>query len=184
MGHIHTNDGEHDHTASAYIVRTDASFDEPRLMLHRHRKLGVYLQFGGHIELTETPWQAVLHELAEESGYRPNELKLVQPTKRITHLDDAVLHPVPFCHNTHNFDAEGQHRHSDIGYLFVADRPPLHPVNDGESEDIVLLSGAELAGMKSPEEIYRNIQQIGSYALGVVSELGERWELVDLAEFH
>jgi len=63
MAHIHTQPGQHDHTASAYIVRTD--FDEPKIMLHLHRKIGKYLQFGGHVELHETPWQAVVHELRE-----------------------------------------------------------------------------------------------------------------------
>ena len=66
MAHIHTQPGQHDHTASAYIIRTD--LDTPRIMLHLHRKIGKYLQFGGHVELNETPWQAVVHELREESG--------------------------------------------------------------------------------------------------------------------
>jgi len=42
---------------------------EPRIILHKHRKLNKLLQFGGHVELDETPWQAVLREIAEESGY-------------------------------------------------------------------------------------------------------------------
>lgn len=46
MAHIHTNPGEHDLTASAFIVRDD--FAKPRLMLHMHKKLGVLLQPGGH----------------------------------------------------------------------------------------------------------------------------------------
>ncbi len=53
MAHIHTQPGQHDHTASAYIFRVD--FDEPKLVLHLHRKINKYLQFGGHIELHETP---------------------------------------------------------------------------------------------------------------------------------
>jgi len=53
MSHIHTNPGEHDQTVSAFIIRTDTA--EPELLLHVHKKLGVLLQPGGHIELNETP---------------------------------------------------------------------------------------------------------------------------------
>lgn len=53
MPHIHTEPGQHDHTASAYIVRLDEA--EPALILHRHKILGQYLQFGGHVELDENP---------------------------------------------------------------------------------------------------------------------------------
>ena len=67
MPHIHTLPGEHDATASAYIVRTDLG--EPAIMLHRHKKLDTMLQFGGHVELHENPLEAIAHELREESGY-------------------------------------------------------------------------------------------------------------------
>ena len=65
MPHIHTKPGQHDHTVSAFIVRLDGK--QPRILLHRHKKSGVYMQFGGHIELHENPWQAISHELLEES---------------------------------------------------------------------------------------------------------------------
>lgn len=35
MSHIHTNPGEHDLAASAFIIRTDAP--EPQLLLHVHK---------------------------------------------------------------------------------------------------------------------------------------------------
>src|SRR3954466_7704978 len=63
MPHIHHEPGQHDFTTSAFIVRTDRS--EPQAVLHEHRKIGKLLQFGGHIELTESPWQALLREVRE-----------------------------------------------------------------------------------------------------------------------
>lgn len=81
MAHIHTEPGQHDHTASGFIVRTDTP--EPTLILHRHKKTGKYMQFGGHIELDETPWQAVRHELMEESGYDLSDLQILQPMQRL-----------------------------------------------------------------------------------------------------
>ena len=45
MAHIHTEPGQHDFTASAFIIRTDTP--EPKLLLHRHKLVGKYLQIGG-----------------------------------------------------------------------------------------------------------------------------------------
>jgi 8-oxo-dGTP diphosphatase len=66
MAHIHTKPGQHDFTASAFIIRIDTP--KPKVLLHMHKKLGVLLQPGGHIELNENPWQAVHHEIEEETG--------------------------------------------------------------------------------------------------------------------
>ena len=72
MPHIHNKPGQHDICVSGYIVKITEG-DEPRIILHKHRKLKMLLQFGGHVELDETPWQAVLREIAEESGYDKNQ---------------------------------------------------------------------------------------------------------------
>src|SRR3712207_4516473 len=102
MPHIHTQPGEHDFTASGFIIRTD--LEEPKIILHMHKKLGVYLQFGGHVETREDPWQAVTHELREESGYDMDQLKVLQPRDSIKRLSGIKLHPTPFYLNTHNFN--------------------------------------------------------------------------------
>lgn len=39
-----------------------------KLMLHRHPKLGIWLPCGGHVEVGESPDQAALREVLEESG--------------------------------------------------------------------------------------------------------------------
>lgn len=72
MPHIHEGDGQHDLTAGAFIIRFDQ--DEPKGLLHFHRKLHKLLPIGGHVELNESPWQAIAHELDEESGYSMSQL--------------------------------------------------------------------------------------------------------------
>lgn len=143
MGHIHTGEGEHDLTASAFIVRTD--FDEPKLMLHLHKKLGVYLQFGGHVEVHEDPWQAITHELLEEAGYEMSQLQLLQPAERLKSLTDATLHPQPVNINTHAIG--DNHYHTDIEYAFIADKEPNHKVEAHEKTEIRMFSRAEIASM-------------------------------------
>ena len=57
MPHLNTGPGEYDLTASALIFRElDGRL---HLLVHRHRKLGLLMQPGGHVERTEDPWAAV-----------------------------------------------------------------------------------------------------------------------------
>ena len=63
MAHIHDQPNQHDLTACAFIIRQVDG--EWRCLVHMHKKLGKLLQIGGHVELHETPWQSVAHELRE-----------------------------------------------------------------------------------------------------------------------
>lgn len=177
MPHIHKNPGEHDHTASAFIVRTD--MEEPCLLLHKHKKLGVLLQPGGHVELNENPWQAICHEIVEETGYELSQLKTLQPKIRMKTLSGAILHPIPVCPNTHNFDAEGNHKHTDEGYVFIADGDPTGQPEEGESSDIRWVSLKELSDLKE-NEIFDNVREVAEFVLDVVLK---EWEAVELTAF-
>lgn len=162
MPHIHTKPGQHDHTVSAYIIRLDG--DEPRILLHRHKKMGVYMQFGGHVELNETPWQAISHELWEESGYSLGQLSILQPKQRITKLTRSTSHPQPVNINTHSVDSEGKHFHTDVVYAFVTYENPRSTPGDGESSDIRSFTKAELQSL-SPQEVFENVREIGQFIL-------------------
>lgn len=171
MPHIHTIPGGHDATASAFIVRTDLA--EPVIMLHRHKKLGTLLQFGGHVEATENPLQAIAHELLEESGYALDQLFLLQPKLRITRLTDVVLHPVPACSFTHRFQGL-DHYHTDTSYAFVTHETPKHDISVGESKDIRTFTVTELESLANGE-ILQNVKEI---ALFVLRKLYIDWEQV------
>ena len=140
MPHIHTEPDQHDMTISAYVIRTNEA--ESKVLVHMHLKHHKLLQVGGHIELNETPWHAVAHELAEESGYTLDELQVLQPDDEPVVVDGAIVHPVPVLMNTHKI-SDG-HYHSDLCYAFVADKPPKLNIADGESADIRWLTLAEL----------------------------------------
>lgn len=100
------------------------------------------MQIGGHIELDETPWQAILHELIEESGFSPEDLDVLQFTADRIDETSNVNHPTPFAMNTHLVGDE--HFHLDICYGFVAKSVPTHSVAEGESDDLRWLSLGEL----------------------------------------
>jgi 8-oxo-dGTP pyrophosphatase MutT (NUDIX family) len=86
-------------------------------VLHWHKRMGGWLQPGGHIDTGETPWDAALRETREETG-----LPVRHPAggPRLFHLD---AHPA------------GPHFHLDLRYLLVsADADPAPP--PGESQQV------------------------------------------------
>lgn len=172
MPHLHTNPGEHDLTASAFVVRDD--FSEPRLLLHSHKLLNVLLQPGGHVELQENPWQAVEHELREEAGYTLNELEILQPKQRLLSLTGIELHPTPVAITTHNFNPEGTHKHTDIAFAFLAHGAPSRAPEEGESKDLRWMSSQQLDRLDT-SEIFDNVREIGQY---VLKQVYSDWERV------
>ena len=99
-------------TASAIVVG-------PRgVVLHKHKRLGIWLQPGGHIDAGETPWQAAVRETREETGLEVADF--VEPPP-LVHVD---VHPGPKGHT-----------HLDLRYVVAApDAVPRPPV--GESQDV------------------------------------------------
>jgi 8-oxo-dGTP diphosphatase len=178
MAHIHTNTGEHDLTTSAFVIRDD--FPDPKLLLYMHKKLHVLLQPGGHVELSENPWQAIEHELREEAGYTFNDLEVLQPKDRLHSITHAQLHPVPVVFNTHNFDNEGVHKHTDISFAFLAHAAPALTPEDGESTDIQWKSSEELKALAA-DEIFENVREIGIY---VLTQVYPNWQRCNPTDFN
>lgn len=174
MPHIHTRFGEHDFCASAYIVRLDG--DEPKVLLHKHKKLGSFLQFGGHVELDENPWQALRHELAEESGYSFDQLTLLQPPHVPKRLSGAKLHPTPLVLMTHDFNES--HKHSDIEYVFTTTEEPAGKINADESQEVRAFTRIELND--SEAQIPQNVRETAIFILDVCLSA---WETADPARY-
>jgi 8-oxo-dGTP pyrophosphatase MutT (NUDIX family) len=120
-------------TGSAWVV----SPDRRRVLLTLHRKLGKWLQLGGHAD-GDTNLLAVAHrEAREESGLA--RVSLVD-----TRLFDVDRHWIPGTR------AEPGHWHHDLRFLFEADpSDPVAPTDESRA-----LSWVELAGVAAvnPEE--------------------------------
>ncbi|CAN5401600.1 hypothetical protein BH09PAT4_BH09PAT4_00850 [soil metagenome] len=175
MAHIHTEPGQIDHTVTGFIIRVDTA--EPELLLHLHKKYGVLLPPGGHIELDETPWAAMAHEIQEEAGYEFDQLQVMQPELRISSLIGAVTHPQPFRVSTH--EAATDHYHSDLAYLFIAHDEPKHAPAKGESTDIRWVNRTELAALTA-EQMYPDAQQS---AVQAFDHFLREWQPVPAASF-
>lgn len=165
MPHIHTGPGQHDMTVSAYIIRRreDGAW---LCLMHMHRKIDKLMQIGGHIELQETPWQAVVHEILEESGYSLDELIVLQSTE--DRVDDSgnVTHPVPFSVNTHLVGGlENDHYHSDMCFGFEAQDIPNANVSENESIDLRWLTLRELDVAAQSGEALKDVYFIYKFLL-------------------
>jgi 8-oxo-dGTP pyrophosphatase MutT (NUDIX family)/GNAT superfamily N-acetyltransferase len=110
-------------TSSAVVVGARG------VILHRHKRLGIWIQPGGHIEDGERPEDAAIREVLEETGLltthfgaRPN----------LVHVD---VHPAPKGHT-----------HLDLRYLLRGpDADPSPP--EGESPDVAWLSFEHASAM-------------------------------------
>jgi 8-oxo-dGTP diphosphatase len=180
MPHIHTEPGQHDHTVSAYILRYDGELGEDlvnlRLLLHMHKKLGVLLHPGGHVELHENPWAALTHEILEETGYDMDQLVLVQPNMpMVTKLSNpsAILHPLPFYSNTHDANTselgKGGHRHTDTTYIFLTGEFPRHPLGEDESQDLRWLTLSDIENLPN-NEVSAVVKDAAPIAFHLISE--------------
>ena len=160
MAHIHNEPGQHDYTVGAYVIRLDQ--EEPKVLLHLHKKMQMLLPIGGHIELDETPWQAVLREVEEESGYSAEQLKVLQPKQRITSLSDIIVHPQPVV--VSDQDVSSDHFHTDLGYAFVVQGDPSGVIGEGESDELRWLTKSELDKLMVAE-IFPNTREIYDFIL-------------------
>ena len=91
-------------TASTLVV----SSDRQQILLHLHRKYDIWVQFGGHCDVTDSGLaSAALREAVEESGI--SDLRLIgrSPVQLSTH--EVLCGPVRPSH------------HLDVRYVAVAD---------------------------------------------------------------
>lgn len=95
------------HITGSSIIVSDRG-----VILHKHKRLGIWLQTGGHVDPGETPAEAAVRESCEETG-----LAVTLVADEIIHVD---VHPGPRGHT-----------HLDLRYLCTA--PPDDP-SPGEDE--------------------------------------------------
>ena len=93
-------------------------------VLHWHKRMGGWMQPGGHVDAGESPWQAALREAREETGL---PVRHPDDGPRLVHLD---VHPA------------GPHVHLDVRYLLLgSDAEPSPPA--GESQQVRWFSFAD-----------------------------------------
>ena len=128
-------------TASAWIVDHDGG----RALLTHHRKLGRWLQLGGHVDGEPHVERGAVREAEEESGLRG--FTLVQWADGIVPLDLDV-HPIPARGN------EPEHLHWDVRFLLRAPVGQRLVLSD-ESNDLRWFTAAELRAVTDEDSVLR-----------------------------
>jgi len=112
------DDPLNEHADTTHVTSSAIVVGPRGTILHRHKRLGLWLQPGGHIDAAEEPEDAALREVREETG-----LHARHPAggPRLVHVD---VH-----------DGGRGHIHLDLRYLLLADdEDPAPPA--GESQDV------------------------------------------------
>lgn len=115
LQHPFDRDADPTHVTGSAVVVGPAG-----VLLHRHKRLGLWLQPGGHLEPGETPWAAARREAGEETGLAFAPWGATRPP--LAHLD---VH-----------DGGRGHVHLDLRYLLhvSGDDQPRPP--RGESQAV------------------------------------------------
>jgi 8-oxo-dGTP pyrophosphatase MutT (NUDIX family) len=129
-------------TASCFIIDPSGQ----RVLLHRHKRLGRWLQMGGHVETNEPLVEAALREAAEESG-----------------LDDIELLPGIIDVDVHRIPAgkgEPEHRHYDVRFLARTHAPEAITLDRSESDALAWFPLQDAAATMNEEASARVIDKI------------------------
>ena len=114
------------------------------VLLHKHRRLGMWLQPGGHLEPGETPWDAARRETLEETGIEVDFSPTPTPTPAPAPAPAPTPPPPPAPATSSppallhvDVHPAGEHTHLDLRYLLEVagdDDSPAPP--PGESQDV------------------------------------------------
>ena len=132
---------------AAYIIHNN------KLLLVHHAKLDKWLPPGGHIETNETPDEAVLREIKEETGIEAmfvNKEKVSHDKNILTEL------ALPFYANVHSV---GDHNHACLYYLCKTKHDNV--TISHESKDYRWVTREEL---NTSTEIPSDVKKIGNLA--------------------
>jgi 8-oxo-dGTP pyrophosphatase MutT (NUDIX family) len=116
-------DADPTHVTGSAIVLDERG----RVLLHRHKRLGIWLQPGGHLDPGEHPSQAARRETLEETGVAAD------------HPEDG-----PCLLHVDVHEGPRGHVHLDLRYLLHGDGgSPLRPA-PGESPDVAWVARDEV----------------------------------------
>ena len=117
-------EGEKHFTASVWIITKT----KPRkMLLHYHKKLKRWLQFGGHIEKFENPVEAAARETKEETGL---DISFILDDVKIINEEGSFL-PVPRFLMEQTIPAHAdQHAHFHEDFQYVVEVDEFEPTSE------------------------------------------------------
>jgi 8-oxo-dGTP pyrophosphatase MutT (NUDIX family) len=136
-------------TGSAFVVCAGTG----EVLLHHHRRLGAWLQMGGHDDGERDAAATALREGQEESGLA--DLAFLSSS-----ILDVDVHPVPAG------KGEPPHLHHDVRYAFVTRSPGAIRRDEAESLDLRWFSLPEAAKAMNERGATRALAKIARLLAG------------------
>lgn len=138
-------------TGSSFVVSSDLA----RVLLVHHRKLGIWVQLGGHADGDCDIERVALKEAEEESGiqnlrFYPFDEKF--PFSKTPPLLDIDIHQIPQNKN------DNAHDHYDARFLLVADSEKV--ICSHESIELKWFDLSEVKNVTRERSVLRPIQKI------------------------
>ena len=130
------------------ICASTIIIDEGKVLLLWHRKLGVWLYPGGHVDPGEVPPEAAVREAREETGL---DVRIVgQNPSALIRTGDAYEMPSPFMvMYEHVPYRTGVHEHFDMVYLAERKNGETH----GQETETRWFSEPEIDGLETYENV-------------------------------
>ena len=146
-------------TGSALVVNKSLS----RVLLTHHKKLGLWLQLGGHADGHHLLHEVAMTEACEESGLTNlSFLNYEQGGIHGLQSDATPNGPLPFdidCHSIPANHKDASHLHFDVRYVVVADSESM-PIVSEESHDVRWFSLAEARALTNSRSMHRQFDKI------------------------
>lgn len=133
-------------TATAYIV--SKINNKYKVLLHKHKKLNIWIGIGGHVEEDENPMECVLREVKEEANL---DIKLISKKRLLKTKDvEELITPQTIIEEKiPPYKNEPAHFHVDNIYFAFCKNPQNIKMN----EDYRWFSSADLGKYRLEEEV-------------------------------
>lgn len=131
-------------TATTFIIH------KGKVLLHLHKKLGIWIPVGGHIDRDELPEEAALREVQEETGLT---VQLYNPDNQID-MGDAkqLFRPMHIVlENINQF-----HQHIDFFYYATSDTEKLNP-QKGEATNLKWFTLEEVQELEAAPQTVKSL---------------------------
>ncbi|MEK7141065.1 MAG: NUDIX hydrolase [Patescibacteria group bacterium] len=131
-------------TGSAFVVDRDYAYT----LLTHHKKMNMWLQFGGHSDDHPIVSETAMREAREESGLRDIRYSILGNI-----IFDIDVHTIP-AHGT-----SPKHIHYDVRFLYIANRLEALTVSH-ESNDLAWILLSDAARYNARPEFLRMVEKV------------------------
>jgi 8-oxo-dGTP pyrophosphatase MutT (NUDIX family) len=157
-------------TASAFLIH------EGKILLIKHKKLGVWMAPGGHLDPGELPHQAAVREFWEETGVKVRAIDSYDPESKLVRGENENFLPSSFKSGLHwvckeNYERRlrgeeplkkwkrGCEKHFDLGFLVEPIGSLKYKQNVEETDGIAWFGPEEIEELETYGDIQTSIKK-------------------------